>query len=85
MGKIRVYKLNAHGVGAVPEGYWANTSGDADTIERLLKGYLWDSISIRDTAVRKEMKEYLPAGKANTKGSKRQNPTVSSITAGGLN
>ena len=66
MGKIRVYKLNAHGVGAVPEGYWANTSGDADTIERLLKGYLWDSISIRDTAVRKEMKDY-NSMKAKTK------------------
>lgn len=31
--------------------------GDADTIEQILKGYLWDSISIRDTAGRKERKE----------------------------
>ena len=44
MGKIRVYKLNAHGVGAVPEGYWANTSGDADTIERLGFDYVQDKL-----------------------------------------
>ena len=31
--------------------------GDQLTIETLLNGYLWKSISIRDTAVRKEMKE----------------------------
>lgn len=31
--------------------------GDASTAEELLNGYLWKSISIRDTAVKKEMKE----------------------------
>lgn len=31
--------------------------GDFRTVEKLLKDYLWNSISIRDTAVRKEMKE----------------------------
>jgi len=31
--------------------------GDAGLIERLLNDYLWESISIRDTAVRKERKE----------------------------
>ena len=30
-----------------PKNYWANTSGN----------YLWDSISVRDTAVRRNMKE----------------------------
>lgn len=32
-------------------------AGDADTIEEMLRDYLWDSISVRDTAVRKSMKE----------------------------
>lgn len=32
-------------------------NGNPDLIERTLKGYLWNSISIRDTAVRTEMKE----------------------------
>lgn len=32
-------------------------NGEAEQIEEMLKGYLWNSISIRDTAVRKEMKE----------------------------
>lgn len=31
--------------------------GDAKTVEELLNAYLWKSISIRDTAVRKERKE----------------------------
>lgn len=32
-------------------------SGDVETIEEMLNNYLWDSISIRDTAVRKNQKE----------------------------
>ena len=32
-------------------------NGDASRIEELLNAYLWKSISIRDTAVKKEMKE----------------------------
>ncbi len=32
-------------------------AGDAAAVEEMLREYLWDSISIRDTAVRKEMKE----------------------------
>lgn len=31
--------------------------GDAEQIEKLLNGYLWNTISIRDTAVQKEYKE----------------------------
>ena len=32
-------------------------SGDTDTIQEMLSDYLWDSISVRDTAVRRNMKE----------------------------
>ncbi len=32
-------------------------SGDAELIEEMLHDYLWDSISVRDTAVRRNMKE----------------------------
>lgn len=32
-------------------------AGDAETIQEMLSDYLWDSISVRDTAVRKNMKE----------------------------
>ena len=32
-------------------------SGDTDTIQKMLGDYLWDSISVRDTAVRRNMKE----------------------------
>ena len=32
-------------------------TGDADTIQDMLHDYLWDSISVRDTAVRMNMKE----------------------------
>lgn len=35
----------------------AFSKGDAATVEELLNAYLWKSISIRDTAVRKERKE----------------------------
>ena len=31
--------------------------GDADTICEMLRDYLWDSISVRDTAIRKSLKE----------------------------
>ena len=32
-------------------------AGDTDTIQKMLGDYLWDSISVRDTAVRRNMKE----------------------------
>ena len=32
-------------------------AGDADAIQEMLRDYLWDSISVRDTAVRRNMKE----------------------------
>lgn len=32
-------------------------AGDADAIQEMLDDYLWDSISVRDTAVRRNMKE----------------------------
>ena len=32
-------------------------AGDTDTIQEMLNDYLWDSISVRDTAVRSSMKE----------------------------
>lgn len=32
-------------------------NGDTAAIEQMMQGYLWNSISIRDTAVRKDMKE----------------------------
>ena len=32
-------------------------SGDMDSIQEMLGDYLWDSISVRDTAVRRNMKE----------------------------
>ena len=36
-------------------------AGDAETIQEMLSDYLWDSISVRDTAVRTNMKEkFLP-------------------------
>ncbi len=35
----------------------AFAAGDADVIQEMLGDYLWDSISVRDTAVRKNMKE----------------------------
>lgn len=50
--------------------------GDAQTTEKLFTDYLQKTISIRDTSVRKEKKENLPGGKATTKGSKGQNPSV---------
>ena len=31
--------------------------GDAETIQEMLHKYLWDSISVRDTAVRMDRKE----------------------------
>lgn len=38
--------------------------------------FLSESISIRDTAMKKEKKENLPVGKAITKGFKERNPSV---------
>lgn len=51
-------------------------AGEYQKVERLFNDFMSVSISIRDTSVRKEMKENLPTGKASTKGSKGQNPSA---------
>ncbi len=51
-------------------------NGDAENVEKIFTAYLRRTISIRDTAVRTDMKENLPSGKATTKGPKRQDPSV---------
>ena len=50
--------------------------GDTETIQEMLGGYLWDSISVRDTAVRRNMKENLRSAKATSKSPKRQDSRV---------
>ncbi len=45
---------------------------DAENIEKIFTEYLRKTISIRDTAVRTDMKENLPTGKATTKESKNR-------------
>ena len=50
--------------------------GDPEAIQRQFNAYLRKTISIRDTAVRKEKKENFHSAKAPTKGFKRQNPSV---------
>ena len=42
----------------------AFSAGDTDTIQDMLDDYLWDSISVRDTAVRINMKENFYHGDA---------------------
>lgn len=54
----------------------AFASADTEAIEEQFTAYLKKTISIRDTAARKEKKENLPTGKAITKGSKGQNPSA---------
>ena len=44
--------------------------GDAEVVEKVFTEYLRRSISIRDTFIKKDMKENLPTGKATTKGFK---------------
>ena len=51
-------------------------AGDVSTIQEMLEDYLWDSISVRDTAVRRNMKENFLSEKATTKASKIQKPSV---------
>lgn len=66
---------------------WKNTSrlnlfceafakADTLTVETQFNTYLKKTISIRDTAVKKEKKENFPTAKAITKGSKEQNPSA---------
>ncbi len=43
--------------GKLEEFCRAFPEGNASVIEEILKGYLWNSISVRDVAVRREMKE----------------------------
>lgn len=43
--------------GSISRFCTAFPAGDADTIQEMLGDYLWDSISVRDTAVRRNMKE----------------------------
>ncbi len=49
---------------------------DVENVEKIFTEYLRKTISIRDTAVRTEMKENFPTGKATTKESKKQTPSV---------
>ena len=51
-------------------------TGKAMYVQDLLNDFMSEAISIRDTCVKKDMKENLPTGKATTKGSKGQNPSV---------
>ena len=51
-------------------------AGEAEKVQSLLTNYLKQTISIRDTYVRKEKKENLPTGKATTKETKEQSPSV---------
>jgi hypothetical protein len=47
-----------------------------ENVEKIFTEYLRRTISIRDTAVRTDMKETLPTGKATTKETKGQSPSV---------
>ena len=49
---------------------------DVENVEKIFTEYLRKTISIRDTAVRTDMKENLPTGKATTKETKGQSPSV---------
>ena len=49
---------------------------DAENVEKIFTEYLRKTISIRDTAVRTDMKENFPTGKATTKETKGQSPSV---------
>ena len=49
---------------------------DVENVEKIFTEYLRRTISIRDTAVRTDMKETLPTGKATTKETKGQSPSV---------
>lgn len=51
-------------------------AGDTSTIQDMLHDYLWDFISVRDTAVRTDMKENLHSVKATSKSPKRQDSRV---------
>lgn len=51
-------------------------SGNAKEVQVLFNEFMSVSISIRDTYIRKDMKENLPIGKATTKGSTGQNPSA---------
>ncbi len=50
--------------------------GDTSAIQDMLRDYLWGSISVRDTAVRTNMKENLHSVKATSKSSKKQDSRV---------
>ena len=49
---------------------------DVENVEKIFTEYLRRTISIRDMAVRTDMKENLPTGKATTKGFKGRIPSV---------
>ena len=49
---------------------------EVENVEKIFTEYLRRTISIRDTAVRTDMKETLPTGKATTKETKGQSPSV---------
>lgn len=51
-------------------------NADAKAVQTIFREYLKQTISIRDTAVRIDLKENLPTGKATAKGLKVPNPSV---------
>lgn len=51
-------------------------TGDAEEMQKLFDEFMSESISIRDTCVRKEMKENYSTGKAITKSSKGRNSSA---------
>lgn len=51
-------------------------NGEETKVEEIFERYLKRTISIRDTFVRKASKENLPTGKATTKETKEQSPSV---------
>ncbi len=57
---------------AISSEMWKYTA----SVEKQLGEYLKRTVSIRDTFAKKQMKENLPTGKATTKGSKGQTPSV---------
>ncbi len=71
------FKENVKKNGDAVNGFCnALKNGDAGGVETRFGEYLRKTISIRDTFIKKQMKENLPIGKATTKGSKGQPPSA---------
>ncbi len=81
------YKL-CKNADAKMEPHWENSSSNAiiqdmiedatetATLQNVFNEFMSDSISIRDTFIKKELKENLPTGKAITKSSKGRNSSA---------